>query len=173
MTTLVWQNSDSRLRFFVLALACAALTTAGAHVQIPLPFTPVPLSLQTFAVLLGAGLVGPRAAVAGQLFYLSAGCLGLPVFASAEFLPSIGYLVAFPLAALAVGLGLRWVSSFAGILAVLSAASLLILSLGTLWLAFFLQTGAAHAMSLGFVPFLPGDALKVLAATLTLHRLSR
>src|SRR5262245_52763921 len=89
----------------VLVIGFALLTWAGAKVAVPLPFTPVPGTLQTLAVLLAGAMLGARAGAASQMAYLVMGLAGLPVFAlpgagPAYFLgPTGGYLVGFILAA--------------------------------------------------------------------------
>ena len=145
-----------------------------AHVAIPLWFTPVPLTLQPFGVLVLALLLRPRLAVGTMMAYLGEGALGLPVFAPtaaavsglAHLLgPTGGYLLAYPAAALAIALGARRAgSSFALRMAVTAVGDLMILAGGALWLATTTHTTFAAAFALAVVPFLPGDALKVAAA---------
>jgi len=86
----------------------AALTAVGARVQVHLPFTPVPVTGQVFCVLLAGAVLGARLGFVSQVEYLAAGAAGLPIFAhgggpTALLGPTGGYLVGFPLAALAVG----------------------------------------------------------------------
>jgi len=90
----------------------AALTAAAAQVSVPLPFTPVPLTLQPMVVLLGGAALGARLGMASQILYVCAGASGLPVFApSAVLLPGVlrllgptgGYLMSYPLAAWVTG----------------------------------------------------------------------
>lgn len=90
------------------AVVFAALTALGARVQVHLPFTPVPITGQVFCVLLAGAVLGARLGFASQAAYLAAGAAGLPVFAhgggpAALLGPTGGYLVGFPLAALATG----------------------------------------------------------------------
>ena len=86
----------------------AALTAAASQISVPLPFTPVPFTLQPMIVLLGGAVLGPRLGLAAQCLYLAAGLAGLPVFAFSPELPqgparligpTGGYLMAYPLAA--------------------------------------------------------------------------
>ena len=144
-----------------------------AHVAIPLWFTPVPLTLQPFGVLVLALLLRPRLAVGTVMAYLAEGAAGLPVFAPtaaavsglAHLLgPTGGYLLAYPVAALAIALGARHARSFAVRMAVTAVGDLIILAGGALWLATTTHTTFAAAFALAVVPFLPGDALKVAAA---------
>ena len=151
-------------------LAFALLTALGAFVRIPLPFTPVPITLQTFFVLTAGIYLGSRDAALSQLGYLALGAVGLPVFAGGgagvgHFLGATGgYLVAFPLAAAFVGAAVRPGDSPARATIVLVAATLLILALGAAGLAASLDIGAERAIALGVLPFLPGGAVKIAAA---------
>jgi biotin transport system substrate-specific component len=148
--------------------------------QVAVPMVPVPMTLQTFAVLLaGAVLGGGRGAVA-VLLYLAMATLGLPVLSDGgggleRFAgPTAGYLLAFPVAALAAGEIVRrpaFRGPFAGV-AVMLAAHLFILAAGTLWLAASL--GAPAAVAVGFTPFLIGAGVKsvaVVACAALLRRL--
>lgn len=150
-------------------VAFALLTALGAFVRIPLPFTPVPITLQTFFVLAAGIYLGSRDAALSQVGYLALGAVGLPVFAGGggmgHFLgPTGGYLIAFPLAAAFVGAALRPAASAARATAVCASATLLILALGAAGVAAFLNVGAERAIALGVLPFLPGGAIKVAAA---------
>ena len=137
--------------------------------RIPLPFTPVPITLQTFFVLAAGIYLGGRDAALSQLGYLALGAVGLPVFAggagAAHLLgPTAGYLLGFPLAAGLVGAALRPGDSAARATIVCAGATLLVLALGATGLAVVLGVGAERAIALGVLPFLPGGALKIAAA---------
>jgi len=149
-----------------------------SKVSIPLPWTPVPLTLQTFGVLLIAVLFGARASSLAALLYLVEGAAGLPVFqpfgapAAARFFgPTAGYLLAFPVAAFVAGrldelLSARAASlrPFAGWLAAAAAlvpGEVIILLCGWGWLASFV--GGVPAVRLGVIPFLAGDFVKLAA----------
>src|SRR5688572_31427558 len=93
-------------------LFVTVLTAAAAQVSVPLPFTPVPLTLQPMVVLLGGAALGPRLGLSSQVLYLLAGIAGLPVFAASATLPpgplrligpTGGYLMSYPLAAFLTG----------------------------------------------------------------------
>jgi biotin transport system substrate-specific component len=154
-------------------LGGSAFVAACAHVALPLYFTPVPLSLAPFAVLLLGLLLSPRLAAATLGAYLAEGALGLPVFAPVAAIPGMahllgptgGYLLSYPLAAALIAFMFRRTSrSFAPAFLSAAAGSLLILFCGALWLAVLTHASAQSVFSLAVLPFLPGDALKVAAA---------
>lgn len=147
-------------------------TVLGAYVEIPLPFTPVPLTLQTLFVLLCGAWIGAGWGAGVQALYLSSGALGAGVFAGAASGlvqlagPTAGYLWAFLPAVLLVGSLWKSVAS-KGVLAkvlLFSAADLLVLACGTLWLGLFLHVGPVAAVAMGLAPFLPGEAVKIALA---------
>ncbi len=156
-----------------LIIAASLFIAAMAHVRLPLPFTPVPITGQTFAVLLVGAALGSRRGAAAVLAYLTEGALGLPVFASGAGLayllgPTGGYLFGFLAAAWLSGLlaerghDRRAATAWLGFL--LGEAA--IYALGVPWLAHFV--GFPHAITMGLLPFLLGDFLKALAAGLLL-----
>ena len=151
------------------------LTALAAQVVVPLPFTPVPLTGQTFAVLLTGALLGPRLGALAMLAYLAEGAAGLPFFRGgaggpAHLLgPTAGYLVAFPAAAYVTGLLAErgWDRRFLTAAAAMALGSLVILASGWAWLALTWGSGAA-AFRLGVAPFLPGDVIKIALAAAAL-----
>lgn len=151
--------------------AFALLTAIGAFVRIPLPFTPVPITLQTFFVLAAGIYLGGRDAATSQGLYVGLGAAGLPVFAGGagglEHLlgPTGGFLISFPLAAWLVGQSLRPGDGLGRSLAVLVPAMTVVFALGAAWLALVMGVGAGTAFTLAVLPFLPGAALKIAAAT--------
>lgn len=166
------------LRITGIVLGGSALAAVCAHVSLPLYFTPVPLSLAPFAVLLLGLLLSPRLAAATFGTYLAEGALGLPVFAPSPltpgglahlFGPTGGYLLAYPLAAAVISFLWRRTGHQTGhrfSAALLSAAvgDLVILVCGALWLAVLTHASTQSDLSLAVLPFLPGDALKMAAA---------
>ena len=151
----------------VLLVVAASLVTAGAaQLEIRLPWTPVPITGQSFAVLLSGMVLGARRAFLAQMLYLTEGSMGLPFFAggAAGFAtllgPSGGYLIAFPFAAALTGfLAERgWdrlpFTMFAGML----TGSTVIFTLGLLQLSRFVPSEALLAS--GLLPFIPGDLIK-------------
>ncbi len=166
-------NSIHRLVWIALM---AALTAVGGIISVPIPFSPVPVTLQTMFVLLAGLILGPRGGMAAVLLYMAAGCLGLPIFAGgkaglAVFLgPTGGFLLGFlPGAALC---GLAAASPprpFALVLAICAASTALTLLLGSMQLSMLMDISFAKALALGALPFLPGGAAKCLAAA-AVHR---
>ncbi|HEV2082231.1 MAG TPA: biotin transporter BioY [Brevundimonas sp.] len=150
----------------LLALAFAALMALGA--QIDVPMHPVPMTMQSFAVLLAGAALGPTWGVVAVVIYLAAAASGLPVLSEGAhgFAPftgaTAGYIFAFPIAAALAGLAARrglldgWLRGAATLLAL----HLLLLGMGGGWLA--TKIGAADAWSGGVQPFLIGAAVKSL-----------
>ncbi len=163
----------SLVRDAALVVGGAAFLAAVAQVVVPLPFTPVPLTLATFGVmLLGAGL-GPARGLAAVGLYLLAGVLGAPVFAGATAgwaFASFGYAIGFLPAAAIVGRSARMGSdrTVTGMLGTAVAASAAIYAFGIAWLMAWTGLGFGEALMLGMLPFLVGDALKIGAAALLL-----
>jgi biotin transport system substrate-specific component len=155
-----------------IVLAGSALVAVCAHVAIPLWFTPVPVTLQPFAVLLLGLLLAPRLAVGAMLAYLAEGAAGLPVFTPhglggvAQLLgPTGGYLLSYPLVAPLVSwLWRRGTRSFSRGLVVAGAGSLVTLALGAVWLGVLTHAAPMTVLNHAVLPFLPGDVLKVCAA---------
>jgi len=148
------------------------LTTLGAFVRIPLPFTPVPLTLQTFFVLLGGAMLGSAAGSSSQSLYLILGASGLPVFAGARgglshlAGPTGGYLIGFVVAAYLVGKVVERKDSSIWLILGMLAGTGVIYLLGGLRLAHFLRIGIKETLYLGVIPFLPGDILKFISVVL-------
>ncbi len=157
------------VRDVALAAGSAAFTGAAAQVAIPLPFTPVPISLATFAVLLTAAALGPYRAGSAMLLYLAAGVVGMPWFSeqrSGFALPSFGYIIGFVVAAVIVGAMARRGTdrSVRGTVATMIFGNVVIYAIGVPYLALSLGLGLTDALLLGMVPFLIGDGLKILLA---------
>ncbi|MGE5361159.1 MAG: biotin transporter BioY [Bacteroidales bacterium] len=157
----------------------AAATAAAAQISVPLPFTPVPFTLQPMVVLLGAAALGSRLGCYSQLLYLAAGIAGLPVFAASPLLPpgalrllgpTGGYLISYPFAALAVGaLAERgYDRRYVRALAAMAVGLAIIYAAGVLWLATFAQVphavGVRTALVVGAVPFFAADVMKIFLA---------
>ena len=158
-----------------LVLGGSLFIALSAQVAIQLPFSPVPITGQTLAVLLVGALLGSRRGALAVLAYIAEGLAGLPVFAGGAaglarlFGPTGGYLVGFVAAAFLVGwLAERgWDRRFGTTIAAMTLGNVVIYSVGAVWLAVFVG-GLSRAWSLGVLPFLPGDALKIVLAAVLL-----
>jgi biotin transport system substrate-specific component len=149
----------------------AALTAASAQLRIPLPFTPVPLTLQVFIVLLCGAVLGRGRGVAAQAIYVTLGAVGLPVFTGAAaglaYLlgPTGGYLMGFVLAPLCVATVMgRTSASPARLAGAMAAGVAVIYACGWAWLAFGLHLGIIKAFYAGVLPFIGIDIFKAAAA---------
>jgi biotin transport system substrate-specific component len=166
---------DSLTGKVLLTVAATGLVAVCAHVSVPLFFTPVPLTLQNFAVILVGMVLGPVAGFSAMVLYLAEGAIGLPVFnphgvgGVAQLLgPTAGFLFSYPLAAASAGWVVRAMraveSRFArGIVAGI-VASVAIFALGAGWLANLMHLNASSAWTLAVAPFLLGEVIKVTAA---------
>jgi biotin transport system substrate-specific component len=163
------------VRSVVLVVAFSLLVALAAQVGVPLPWTPVPLTAQTFAVLLTGALLGSRLGSLALVLYLVEGASGLPFFHGGAggpqyfFGPTAGYLFAFPAAAFVTGyLAERgWDRRFLTAALAMALGSLVILAGGWAWLA-VLTRSAAAAFASGVAPFVVGDIIKVLLAAAAL-----
>lgn len=152
-----------------LVLGGAAFVGLAAQMAVPLPFTPVPLTLQTFAVLLTGAALGSLRGVLAMTIYAIAGVAGVPWFSegSSGFGgASFGYILGFILAAFIVGrLAERGASTTslrtAGLMVV---GNIVIYAVGVAWLKISLDATWATAIALGLTPFLIGDAIKIALA---------
>jgi biotin transport system substrate-specific component len=168
----------------LLALSANALLVICAHLSLPLFFTPVPLTLQTFAVVLTGLLLGPSLACSTMVLYLAEGAMGLPVFSpagpggAAQLLGLTGgFLMSYPLAAAVAGFLVRAhgsrMSRFAAAVVAASAADVIILLTGGAWLSHLSQANLHTAAALGVIPFLPGEIIKIMAASAAFAGLAR
>lgn len=166
-----WSFRRSLTRDAVLVVVGSLLLAISAKVQVP--FWPVPMTMQTFVVLMIGAHAGFRLAGATVLLYLVEGAIGLPVFSTGAGLafmagPTGGYLVGFLVSALVVsglfakGFGDRLPVAFG----VLVLGDALILGIGFAWLSTLI--GAEKAFAVGVLPFLPAEALKIALATASL-----
>ncbi len=172
-TALASPRSAIWTRNLAIVLSGSLLLAVSSHIALPLFFTPVPLTLQTFAVLLLGLLLSPRLAAGVCLAYLAEGALGLPVFAPAPALagiahllgPTGGYLLSYPAAAALVAVLRRRIARGSmGMAFSATMGSLIILASGALWLAVVTHTGIQAVLAAAVVPFIPGDLLKIAAA---------
>jgi len=172
-TAVVSTPSLTGRRALAVALG-AVLVAIAAQIALPLPGTPVPMTLQPLAVLLVGGLLGPGLGASSMILYLVLGAAGLPVFTPfglpglARLVgPTGGYLLAYPVAAFAVG----WLAGdgrAVGRLALGVLAGLVLIHLGGLAQLVILTGSGSGALRLGTLPFVVGDLLKLGLAILIL-----
>jgi biotin transport system substrate-specific component len=178
LNTLVTRQDLSTPIRVAAVLFVSALTAAAAQISIPLPFTPVPFTMQPMVVLLGGAALGSRLGMASQILYLAAGIAGFPVFAASPVLPqgflrllgpTGGYLLSYPFAAFLTGrlaergLDRRYLTSVIA----MSAGLAVVFTFGVSWLAFFARPAALGldaALRTGLFPFVPADVVKILIA---------
>lgn len=172
----------TRARDLALVVGAALLTAACAQITFPVPGSPVPVTGQTFAVLLTAAALGSRRGAAGQALYVLLGFVGLPFYSDGSSGPDVvfgatgGYLVGFIVAGWLVGrlAERRLDRSLWTALPVFAVGQLAIFGFGVPWLAVSADLTLVQALDLGFVPFIAGGIAKGLAAAALLpaaHRL--
>jgi biotin transport system substrate-specific component len=169
MTTLALAARSPRTRALSVVVAAGALALS-AQLALPMPGTPVPLTLQPFVVVLAGLLLGPADAAAAMVLYLAAGAAGLPVFAPmgapglARLLgPTGGYLLAYPVAAAVTGwLGAGRAAFMTRALAAI--AGIAVMYLGGLAQLAVLSGSIATAALLGVLPFAAADVVKAFVA---------
>lgn len=153
------------------AIVTGAIVLIAVAAQISVPLWPVPVTLSTLAVMIIAATLGTTRGSLSVVGYMTAGALGLPVFAGAAALsavrPTFGYLIGFVLASILIGL---MVSKWAGnsplrLSAVFVLATGVIYLLGAGWLVVGFGMSVTQALMAGVLPFLLGDALKIVIAT--------
>jgi biotin transport system substrate-specific component len=180
MTTLTRSSSLTARRTELLGvIGFAAAVAAASQIAIPLPFTPVPLTLQPMLVILAGMWLGPLAGAASMVLYLAAGAAGLPVFTpmgapgiARFFGPTGGYLLAYPAAAYVAGflarrstsLTMRWLAGVAGIA---------VIYLGGIAQLSVLNSSVVRAVQLGVTPFAALDAIKAFVAAAASGRVTR
>lgn len=162
----------SRTLSIFLVVAAAALTALAAQWRLALPFTPVPITGQTFAVLLTAAALGWKLGATSQALYLLVGALGAPVFSEAQGGVEVirgatgGYLLGFVAAAALVGMMAehRQDRAFATMFTAFMIGSLVIYAFGVVGLIGATGWPLAEAVEKGVVPFLLGDLVKATVA---------
>ncbi len=150
----------------------AALTAVFSQILLPLPFSPVPVNLALLAPLLAGQLLGLKRGMVSQLLYLLLGLFGLPVFTGFSGGPGVllgptgGYIAGYILAAGISGckIGLKFNRSMAALLQ-MAGGLLACYLLGTFWFSVVTERGLCESLMLCVLPFLPGDALKILACS--------
>lgn len=165
-------NMDARIATAVRVVAFALLTAACAQIRFQLGFTPVPITGQTFAVLLTGAVLGAREGAASQFLYVAFGAVGLPFYAGGEggweyaTGATGGYLVGFILAAYVTGYLAehRHDRRFATSVGTFLTGNLIIYTLGIAWLMYTFSWGLAEGVEKGMAPFIIGDTIKILLA---------
>ncbi|MEG9194387.1 MAG: biotin transporter BioY [Candidatus Methanoglobus sp.] len=171
-----WRYEARLEEKLVLAFVFAVITGICAQIRLYLPWTPVPVTMQTFAVFLSAIILGRSWGGISQAFYVALGLAGIPWFAGFKgglavlYGPTVGYLLGFIISALFVGyLVDRYVGArfFLTLLPILIFANFIIIyGLGLLWLLLiFPGLGFYKLLMIGAIPFVPGDLAKILAVS--------
>jgi biotin transport system substrate-specific component len=166
------ERLNTRARHAALILAGTILISLAAQVSIPVPGSPVPITGQTFGVLLSAGALGFRRAIASTVLYLLIGIVGLPVFAHGTHGLEVitgatgGYLLGFVVAAAVVGrlAELGWDRNLLGGIGAMLIGSALIYAIGLPWLGFVAHLDLETTLQKGLYPYIPGDLLKLALA---------
>ena len=171
----IYSSHTPEVRMMVFASLFASLTAAGAYIQIPIPFSPVPITLQVFFVLLAGSMLKSKWGSLSMIVYTLLGIAGLPVFSGGSsglgvlLGPTGGYIVGFILAAYIIGkLSERNENTArSGILINalnMSIGVLVIYACGVFQLMMVADVGPATALTLGAIPFLPGEIVKTAVA---------
>lgn len=154
----------------------AGLIAVSAQITIPLPFTPVPITGQTFSVLLVGASLGTLRGASSALLYVLVGIAGAPVYADGGHGWSVitgatgGYLLSYVLVAALTGwlAERRWDRRFSSALGAILSGNVVVYLVGLPWLAAVLDTNLEQTLELGLYPFVPGDALKLYLAAMLL-----
>jgi len=157
-----------------LVIGFSLLTALAAQVVIPIG--PVPITGQTFAVLLTGALLGPRLGAMAMIAYLIEGASGLPFFAGGHFGlvhlmgPTGGYLVAFPAAAFITGAFAEhgWDRRFFSAAAAMAIGSIVIIVCGCVWFVVVSHASILNAFNVTVAPFILGDIVKIVLAAAVL-----
>lgn len=173
--------TNVNLRRLIGIFTFVVMVAAGAFIYIPLPFTPVPITLQTFFVLLCAAFLKPKDSVIALGAYLLLGVTGVPIFSGAlgglaRFLgPTGGYIAGFIFSVFPVSFLLRqgWEqgnASFFRIVTAFFCGITTIYFFGGIWLAFTMHFSLKEVLSLGIIPFIAGDVVKLVFAALLYYK---
>lgn len=166
--------ASTKVRDVAMILGFAIVIALSTQIAVPLPGTPVPVTGQTFAVLLGAAALGPRRATLGTAVFMAVGLAGVPWFTTTGG-ATLGYIGGFVLAAWVVGMMARrgWVNTFMRATVAMIVGNVVIYTLGVTVLALVTGLGLAQAFMLGAVPFFIGDAVKIALAAVALPVVQR
>ncbi len=171
--TVAVDNQKIRTKQMVLIALMTAVTCVLGPLSIPLPFSPVPISLTNFAIFLAIFVLGMKSGTISFIIYLLLGAVGVPVFSSfrggfqvlAE--PTGGYLIGFIFLALIMGFALdhfdrKLVPTIIGMIIGMAVCY----AFGTVWLAKLLSLSFKEGLMMGVIPYLPGDVAKIIIAAI-------
>lgn len=169
--TVAVDNQKIRTKQMVLIALMTAVTCVLGPLSIPLPFSPVPISLTNFAIFLAIFVLGMKSGTISFIIYLLLGAIGVPVFSSfrggLQVLagPTGGYLIGFIFLALIMGFALehfdrKLVPTIIGMIIGMAVCY----AFGTVWLAKLLSLSFKEGLMMGVIPYLPGDAAKIIIA---------
>jgi biotin transport system substrate-specific component len=159
-------------RQVAITIAASLVIAVCARISLPLPFTPVPLTLANFAVLAVGLLLGSRRGFVAAALYLSYGAAGMPVFSPAGpggmahlLGPTGGYLISYPLVAFAAGfIGSRLSRRFLASAVAAASADILLFAFGVSWIVALTRVSLLQAAAVGMYPFVFAEVIKVMAA---------
>ena len=171
--TVAVDNQKIRTKQMVLIALMTAVTCVLGPLSIPLPFSPVPISLTNFAIFLAIFILGMKNGTISFIIYLLLGAVGVPVFSSfrggLQVLagPTGGYLIGFIFLALIMGFALdhfnrKLVPTIIGMIIGMAVCY----AFGTVWLAKLLSLSFKEGLMMGVIPYLPGDAAKIIIAAI-------
>lgn len=171
--TVAVDNQKIRTKQMVLIALMTAVTCVLGPLSIPLPFSPVPISLTNFAIFLSIFVLGMKSGTISFIIYLLLGAVGVPVFSSFrggfQVLagPTGGYLIGFIFLALIMGFALdhfdrKLVPTIIGMIIGMAVCY----AFGTVWLAKLLSLSFKEGLMMGVIPYLPGDAAKIIIAAI-------
>lgn len=171
--TVAVDNQKIRTKQMVLIALMTAITCVLGPLSIPLPFSPVPISLTNFAIFLAIFILGMKNGTISFIIYLLLGAVGVPVFSSfrggLQVLagPTGGYLIGFIFLALIMGFALdhfdrKLVPTIIGMIIGMAVCY----AFGTVWLAKLLSLSFKEGLMMGVIPYLPGDAAKIIIAAI-------
>ena len=171
--TVAVDNQKIKTKQMVLIALMTAVTCVLGPLSIPLPFSPVPISLTNFAIFLAIFVLGMKNGTISFIIYLLLGAVGVPVFSSFrggfQVLagPTGGYLIGFIFLALIMGFALehfdrKLVPTIIGMIIGMAVCY----AFGTVWLAKLLSLSFKEGLMMGVIPYLPGDAAKIIIAAI-------
>ena len=164
-----------KTKYIILTGLFAALTAIGAYIYIPLPISPVPITLQMFFTFMAGGLLGKKYGFFSQLIYVLIGAIGLPVFAGGAggigilFGPTGGYVLGFMAAGYIAGMSK---DNYLSKVIYMLLGLVFIYLLGTVRLMYVVQVDFIKALTMGVTPFIIGDLIKVALAAYLSVKLS-